>query len=146
MRYFRSYELQVSHFSDIAPDGKSVYPRLELARASKDVAETRKLYEAILCGIHGHNLVVEVTVDGPVRDGGFVVDDPVISSVVMGFDNWNLSMHPALAGHRATTENLAQMFFDQIWKAINDATIRLTVRIEERAGLEATCSSKSNLR
>jgi 6-pyruvoyl-tetrahydropterin synthase len=134
MQYIRKFTLQVAHFNDVAPDGKAVYPRLLRARLAEGLDEARALYEEILCGIHGHNLIVTVSCETEKCDE-YVVDDPIVTKTITAFDNWNLSMHPGLGGARATTENICRLFGD----ALRDAGVfcRFNVHVEEREEIKA---------
>lgn len=64
---------------------------------------------------HGHDYVLEITVDGPVDQDGQVVNREALDSVVRErvltrLDHKNLNMDiPELAGSVTTTENLATL-------------------------------------
>lgn len=64
---------------------------------------------------HGHDYVIEITVDGPVDQNGQVVNREALDSVVRErvlswLDHKNLNADiPELAGSVTTTENLATM-------------------------------------
>ena len=88
--------------------------RLDTPALSPD--ENRRLYGK--CNNphgHGHDYVLEITVDGPVDQDGQVVNREALDAVVRervlaGLDHKNLNADiPELAGSVTTTENLATL-------------------------------------
>jgi len=88
--------------------------RLETPALSPE--ENRKLYGK--CNYphgHGHDYVLEITVDGPVDENGQVVNreamDALVRERILGrLDHKNLNADiPEMAGSVATTENLATL-------------------------------------
>jgi 6-pyruvoyltetrahydropterin/6-carboxytetrahydropterin synthase len=90
---------------------------------------------------HGHNYVLEVSVDGDVDPAtGYLIDMKVLKdiirrTVVDEVDHRHLSIEvPWLAGANTTAENLARVFFERIAPAL-PAGVRLaavTVHETER--------------
>ena len=82
---------------------------------------------------HGHNYVLEVSVDGAVDPAtGYLIDMKVLKdiirrTVVDEVDHRHLSIDvPWLAGSNTTAENLARAFFERIAPAL-PAGVRLAV-------------------
>ena len=74
---------------------------------------------------HGHNYVLEVSVDGEVDPAtGYLIDMKVLKDIVRGtvvdeVDHRNLSIEvPWLTGINTTAENLARVFFERIAPAL----------------------------
>ena len=85
---------------------------------------------------HGHNYVVEVTVNGQVSpETGMVcdladLDDAVRHSVIERFDHQNLNTLTEFADQVPTTENLAEAIFHKLKQSFHSAHLE-KVRIEE---------------
>jgi len=82
---------------------------------------------------HGHNYVLEISVEGEVDpETGYLIDmkvlkDIVRRTVVDEVDHRHLSVDvPWLAGFNTTAENLARIFFERIAAAL-PAGVRLAV-------------------
>jgi 6-pyruvoyltetrahydropterin/6-carboxytetrahydropterin synthase len=103
-------------------------------------AENRKLYGK--CNNphgHGHDYVLEITVDGPVDQDGQVVNrealDAVIRERVLArLDHKNLNADiPELAGSVTTTENLATLVREALTEGWTLPARLARVRISETA-------------
>ncbi|MEX0609609.1 MAG: 6-carboxytetrahydropterin synthase [Balneolaceae bacterium] len=77
---------------------------------------------------HGHNYVLEVTVAGkPDSETGFIIDLSELNSIIEEkilepCDHRNLNLDvPFLEGIMPTTENLAQVFFEQLQEEVESA-------------------------
>jgi len=90
---------------------------------------------------HGHNYVLEVSVDGDVSpETGYLIDmkvlkDIIRDTVVDEVDHRHLSIEvPWLEGINTTAENLARVFFERIAPALPDGVrlARVTVHETER--------------
>jgi 6-pyruvoyltetrahydropterin/6-carboxytetrahydropterin synthase len=85
---------------------------------------------------HGHNYVLEVTVNGPVdEETGMVInmvdlDARVRQEVVERFDLMNLNRDPAFGAELPTTENLCRAVFALLQGRTGGARLE-RVRIEE---------------
>lgn len=102
--------------------------------------ENRKLYGK--CNNphgHGHDYVLEITVDGPVDQDGQVVNREALDAVVRErvlarLDHKNLNVDvPELAGSVATTENLATLVEGALAKGWTLPARLAKVRISETA-------------
>lgn len=88
---------------------------------------------------HGHDYVLEITVDGPVDDDGQVVNreamDALVRERVLGrLDHRNLNADiPELAGSVTTTENLATLVHGALAGAWTLPARLARVRIAETA-------------
>lgn len=100
--------------------------------------ENRKLYGKCNNPFgHGHDYILDVTVDGPVDADGLVVnraafDTIVLSSVIEKLDHKNLNVDlPEFAGSVPTTENLAMVVRDYLTAAWTLPAKLVRVRISE---------------
>ena len=88
---------------------------------------------------HGHDYVLEITVDGPVDQDGQVVNREALDTVVRErvlarLDHKNLNLDiPELAGSVTTTENLATMIEGALSKGWPLPARLAKVRISETA-------------
>jgi 6-pyruvoyltetrahydropterin/6-carboxytetrahydropterin synthase len=90
------------------------------------------------CGnLHGHNYVLEVTVQGePAPETGMVVDlkalkDVIIEAVMNRFDHKNLNVDvPEFADTIPTPENLAVVIWDLLAPALQGCTLA-RIRLHE---------------
>jgi 6-pyruvoyltetrahydropterin/6-carboxytetrahydropterin synthase len=90
------------------------------------------------CGnLHGHNYVLEVTVQGePAPETGMVVDlkalkDVIVEAVMDRLDHKNLNVDvPELAGMIPTPENLAVVIWDLLAPALRGCTLA-RIRLHE---------------
>jgi 6-pyruvoyltetrahydropterin/6-carboxytetrahydropterin synthase len=87
---------------------------------------------------HGHNYVLEVSVDGEVDPAtGYLIDMKVLKDVVRGtvvdeVDHRNLSIEvPWLTGINTTAENLARAFFERIAPALPRGVRLAAVTVHE---------------
>jgi len=87
---------------------------------------------------HGHNYVLEVSVDGEVDPAtGYLIDMKVLKDVVRGtvvdeVDHRNLSIEvPWLTGINTTAENLARVFFERIAPALPRGVRLAAVTVQE---------------
>ena len=87
---------------------------------------------------HGHNYVLEVSVDGEVDPAtGYLIDMKVLKDVVRGtvvdeVDHRNLSIEvPWLTGVNTTAENLARVFFERIAPALPRGVRLAAVTVQE---------------
>ena len=87
---------------------------------------------------HGHNYVLEVSVDGEVDPAtGYLIDMKVLKDVVRGtvvdeVDHRNLSIEvPWLTGVNTTAENLARVFFERIAPALPGGVRLAAVTVQE---------------
>jgi len=87
---------------------------------------------------HGHNYVLEVSVDGEVDPAtGYLIDMKVLKDVVRGtvvdeVDHRNLSIEvPWLTGINTTAENLARVFFERIAPALPRGVRLAAVTVHE---------------
>jgi 6-pyruvoyltetrahydropterin/6-carboxytetrahydropterin synthase len=90
--------------------------------------------------LHGHNYVLEVTIQGePAPETGMVMDlkvlkDLIIETVVDHLDHKNLNVDvPALGGRIPTPENLAVLIWDLLSPRLGRCTLS-RVRLHEDAG------------
>ena len=95
---------------------------------------------------HGHNYVLEVSVDGEVDpDTGYLIDMKVLKdiirrTVVDEVDHRHLSVEvPWLAGINTTAENLAKVFFERIASELPPAVRLASVTVHETERNSATC-------
>ena len=88
---------------------------------------------------HGHDYVLEITVDGPVDQNGQVVNREALDAVVRErvltrLDHKNLNADiPELAGSVTTTENLATLVREALTKGWTLPARLARVRISETA-------------
>ena len=110
-----------------------------LHNPSRDDAWNRQVYGKCnnLHG-HGHNYVLEVTVDGEVDpDTGYLIDmkelkDAIRRQVVDDVDHRHLNLEvPWLAGIIPTSENLARVFFERIASDLPDGVGLASVTVHE---------------
>jgi len=94
---------------------------------------------------HGHNYLLEVSVDGePNPETGYLVDmkdlkDIIRRTVVEDVDHRHLNIEiPWLAGIIPTSENLARVFFDRIELGLPDDVRLAAVTIHETDHNSAT--------
>jgi 6-pyruvoyltetrahydropterin/6-carboxytetrahydropterin synthase len=87
---------------------------------------------------HGHNYVLEVSVDGEVDPAtGYLIDMKVLKDIVRGtvvdeVDHRNLSIEvPWLTGINTTAENLARVFFERIAPALPRGVRLAAVTVQE---------------
>jgi 6-pyruvoyltetrahydropterin/6-carboxytetrahydropterin synthase len=87
---------------------------------------------------HGHNYVLEVTVEGQVDpETGYLIDMKILKdilrrTVVSDVDHRHLNHEvPWLEGINPTAENLAIAFFDRIGPALPDGISLATVTVHE---------------
>jgi len=87
---------------------------------------------------HGHNYVLEVTVDGDVDpDTGYLIDmkvlkDAIRERVVQDVDHRHLNLEvPWLDGIIPTSENLARVFFGRIVDALPEGVRLAAVTVHE---------------
>lgn len=87
---------------------------------------------------HGHNYVLDVTVEGPIDpDTGFVMDlkklkDALNQRVVSDVDHRNLNMEvPWLEGIIPSTENFAVAIWDRLDQAMPDGVRLYRVHLQE---------------
>jgi 6-pyruvoyl-tetrahydropterin synthase len=115
MMYKRTFRIQSAHLNSLS-DYETVW---RLAEAADDEAwtATPAATQAILDAMrntHGHNYKIRVWVEGRLRDGKpWLIDDPKLEHVIMGFHNTNLSLLPYFMASkkRATTEELALLMW-----------------------------------
>jgi len=106
--------------------------------------ENRRLYGKCV-GRHGHNYVLEVTVEGPVEPSGYVIDlkrlsDVMCHEVVQHVDHHDLNTDvPWLDGVIPTAENLALAFWDRLDAALPGGILH-TVRVGETDKNWAECT------
>jgi 6-pyruvoyltetrahydropterin/6-carboxytetrahydropterin synthase len=98
---------------------------------------------------HGHNYVLEVTVDVPPGETSstlHVLDRSVRAEVIERFDHKNLNVECAeFEALNPTVENIAQVIFDRLADKLN--TVRLdNVRVWETQKTYAECSSLTSVR
>lgn len=122
MIYHREFTISSCHFN-----GSAVYKAYrDLRTADQDempaelkMIRMQMLIAQVLVGTHGHNFKIAVEIDDhfePIND--FMVDDAMIESVVMQWDNTNLSVHDDFKGLRATTENMAYFLSRKIMRML----------------------------
>lgn len=94
---------------------------------------------------HGHNYVLEVSVDGePNQKTGYLMDmkdlkDVIRRAVVDDVDHRHLNIEvPWLAGIIPTSENLARVFFDRIEPELPDDVRLAAVTVHETDRNSAT--------
>jgi 6-pyruvoyltetrahydropterin/6-carboxytetrahydropterin synthase len=94
---------------------------------------------------HGHNYVLEVSVEGePNRDTGYLIDmkdlKGIISrTVVADCDHRHLNIEvPWLSGINPTSENLARVFYDRIEADLPDGIRLAAVTVHETERNSAT--------
>jgi 6-pyruvoyltetrahydropterin/6-carboxytetrahydropterin synthase len=94
---------------------------------------------------HGHNYILEVSVDGePDPDTGYLIDmkdlkDAIRRSVVNDVDHRHLNIEvPWLAGINPTSENLARVFHDRIEPELPDGVRLAAVTLHETERNSAT--------
>lgn len=87
---------------------------------------------------HGHNYVLEVTVEGDVDpDTGYLIDmkdlkEVLRTSVVNEVDHRHLNMEvPWLADVNPTAENLARVFYERVAANLDDALRLASVTVHE---------------
>lgn len=82
--------------------------------------ENQKLYGKC-CNNHGHNAVVEVTIEGS-REHGMVINfhemDDYVLPTIESWDHQNLSEHPDFKDEIATAETMAEILFNNVRKAL----------------------------
>jgi 6-pyruvoyltetrahydropterin/6-carboxytetrahydropterin synthase len=95
---------------------------------------------------HGHNYVLEVSVEGDVDPAtGYLIDMKVLKdiirrTVVDEVDHRHLSIEvPWLAGTNTTAENLARAFFERIAPALPAAIRLAVVTVHETERNSASC-------
>jgi 6-pyruvoyltetrahydropterin/6-carboxytetrahydropterin synthase len=100
--------------------------------------ENRKLYGKCNNPFgHGHDYILDVTVDGPLDENGLVVnreafDAVVRQSVISKLDHKNLNVDlPEFAASVSTTENLAMLVRDYLKAAWTLPVKLVRVRISE---------------
>ena len=96
---------------------------------------------------HGHNYVLEVTVEGEVDpDSGYLIDMKdlkgiLTEAVVDDVDHRHLNLDVAwLAGVIPSAENLARVFFERIDERLDDGLRLRTVTVHETDRNSATYS------
>ena len=96
---------------------------------------------------HGHNYVLEVTVEGGVDpDSGYLIDMKdlkaiLTEAVVDDVDHHHLNLEVAwLAGVIPSAENLARVFFERIDERLDDGLRLRTVTVHETDRNSATFS------
>ncbi|MEE4273410.1 MAG: 6-carboxytetrahydropterin synthase [Thermoanaerobaculales bacterium] len=94
---------------------------------------------------HGHNYVIEVSVDGePDPETGYLIDmkdlkDVIRNVVVDDVDHRHLNIEvPWLAGVIPTAENLARVFFDRIEPGLPESVRLAAVTVHETERNSAT--------
>ena len=94
---------------------------------------------------HGHNYVLEVTVEGEVDpDIGYLIDmkdlkEVLRTSVVNEVDHRHLNIEvPWLAGINPTAENLARVFYERVASNLDDALHLASVTVHETERNSAT--------
>lgn len=133
MNYVRTFILQACHFN-----GEREY---ELYRSAFSLETTsielvRTMLYQCLAGSHGHNFEVTVDLFGALDGSTWLVDDAVLTPLVMAWDNCNLSVHPDFYDMRATTENMADQLAYKIRQAF-PALKAVVVRVRETRDIYA---------
>jgi 6-pyruvoyl-tetrahydropterin synthase len=115
MMYERTYRIQSAHLNslgaydvvwELAALPPDHFPTIDPQRILAAMADT-----------HGHNYKIKIWVEGSLRDGKpWLVDDPKLEQVVMGYHNTNLSLLPYFVANkkRATTEELALLMWGNL--------------------------------
>lgn len=106
MQYIRTFRFSASHFTS-----EGTY-HLVWGWNDRPPGDNYCRQDAVLLAladIHGHNFKIEVHVNGPRGEQGWVIDDVELEQIVMEWANTNLSVHPDFLTKkiRATTENMA---------------------------------------
>jgi len=135
MKYVRTFTLQSAHLNSA-----HAYQILWDAADNKGgrVAAADVLDAMLAC--HGHNfkIVVELAGVKPINVP-WLVDDVRLTSIVMSWDNVNLSVHPDFLNFRlrATTENMAAVLIDKLRDALGNAALVKSVTVHETADIYA---------
>jgi 6-pyruvoyl-tetrahydropterin synthase len=111
--YERTFRIQSAHLNSLS-DYEIVW---WLAGEPKDAnLDTRSILIAMR-NTHGHNYKIKIWVEGGLVAGRpWLVDDPKLENVVMGYHNTNLSLLPYFMANkkRATTEELALLMWGNL--------------------------------
>jgi 6-pyruvoyltetrahydropterin/6-carboxytetrahydropterin synthase len=96
---------------------------------------------------HGHNYILEVTVEGDVDpDSGYLIDmkdlkQVLREAVVDDVDHRHMNFEvPWLSGVIPTAENLARVFFERVDGRLGDGVRLKAVTVHETPRNAATCS------
>lgn len=134
MKYQREFVLQACHFN-----GAFAYECYRAALSAATVGDCKRAYDHLrncLPSIHGHNFLVKILTigspenmnSGPEKWGqaSFLIDDEELETLVMEWNNTNLSVHKDFENTRATTENMARLLV----KKLNKKWPRLLFEVE----------------
>jgi len=132
-QYRRTFTLQSAHLNN-----QEAYDNLGTALDDEDFPALM----SVLTNIHGHNFKVDVTITGFLgKEFDYLVDDRDIALFMEKFDNANLSLIPPFGPHkRATTENLAEHFAEQIWGMVGDNVSYVGVFVSETESINASAA------
>jgi 6-pyruvoyl-tetrahydropterin synthase len=125
--YDRTFILQACHMN--GGDVYAQYSASMVAEKTGDWEQAYKHLKNVLPQIHGHNFKVRISANGKVGKEGYVIDDPLMEGILKKWDNINLSTLPEFgpAGVRATTENMAHIILDKMWKQFSLRSCRVEV-------------------
>lgn len=127
MRYSRRFVIHACHFN-----GQKEYD------AWNRISRTEYDFEDMMTcirGVHGHNFIITVTAQGMYLDQHFLVDDSIIESIVLRWNNVNLSAHEDFAHTRATTERMVDTLIKHL--KLVDRHLHWTVKIDETDSVSA---------
>jgi 6-pyruvoyl-tetrahydropterin synthase len=151
MKYTRKYILQSSHFNNqvVYDFYRKVLDKDKQLGCCESVDI---LLKHVLPHIHGHNFVVEVSIDSkhPPEGTDYIVDDKVITELVEKYNNVNLSVLPCFAFHgvRATAERLAEQILADIdcelrtSNQYDQMSFALSVVVEETSLISASVEGR----
>ena len=99
---------------------------------------------------HGHNYVIEATVEGEVNpDSGYLIDMKDLKSIINRFvvddvDHKHLNIEvPWLGGVIPSAENLARVFFERVAPELPDGVILTALTLHETERNSATYRADS---
>jgi 6-pyruvoyl-tetrahydropterin synthase len=141
--YHRTFHISIAHFNDQFPYVLA-WSMASDKLHQRTCAYTNDEVLAMMHKCHGHDLKVEVLVEGFMEEGDdWLVDDPEMESVVKAWDNCNVSLHPDFLKKqlRATTENMARLLQEKMVARFKSVSL-CVVRIYETADIYVTYGGK----
>lgn len=145
MIYERKFILQAAHFNS-GNTYKNYRDALTLRSLGVEHhADAFDLLKEVLNDLHGHNFEVKIIVDSKFNmtsANPYVIDDDVLSKIVLEWDNKNLSTLEdfEFQNMRATTESMAQILKEKINDKVNTNFVRVDVEVLETRDIKSKTS------
>lgn len=137
MQYVRTFNLQSAHLNS----ARAYQILWEAAINKGGMIPVSSMFEVVR-DCHGHNVKIEVKLEDDMASGqSWLVDDVILTDLVMEWDNTNLSLHSdfLLMQMRATTENMAAVLITKLRTSLGHAVVK-SVKVWETADIYALAS------